>query len=506
MSNDERTVIIFSIIAALLIWIMNAAFDSLFFHRGAFSDLLFHVSPHEFSVRLFFILSFIIFGIITSKILSRHNQVEKALRKHLAAMEASMDGMAIFNQNDEYIYVNHAYAGINGYDSPGELIGKTYRILYDEKELERIEREVIPVLEKKGRWRGELAARRKDGSAYYQEVSIALIEEGGRVCIIHDITEKKRREERLHRSEKFFTTIFDSIRDPFSIVGHNYKIIKVNDAYAQMKNKPVNDLLGRKCYEVLQNRSGVCPDCVVEKTFHSSDPCAKDKLLKFPDGSEAWVEIYTYPILSKAGKVSSVIEYTRDITDRKKSETEKKQLIEKLEHLSTTDSLTGLFNRRALIEMLRREMDRAGRYGSELSLILCDIDKFKKINDTYGHAAGDKALQIVSETIRSSLRKADIVGRHGGDEFMIIAPETSVEGARNLAEKIRASIEKIELQVTEQKKIKLSLSMGVTAFGPTGGDIDTLVTRADNALYASKEAGRNKVSILMPPASAEQAK
>ena len=139
-------------------------------------------------------------------------------------------------------------------------------------------------------------------------------------------------------------------------------------------------------------------------------------------------------------------------------------------------------------------------------MILCDIDKFKKINDTYGHSAGDKALQIVSETIRNSLRKADIVGRHGGDEFMIIAPETSIEGTKNLAEKIRASIEKIEFQVTEQKKIKLSLSMGVTAFGPTEGDIDTLVTRADNALYASKEAGRNKVSILMPPASAEQAK
>lgn len=506
MAKDEHKVIFFSVIAALLIWIMDAAFGSFFSHRGTFPGLLLHVSSHEFAVRLFFILSFIIFGVIISKILSRHNQVEKALRKHLAAMEASMDGMAIFNQNDEYVYVNHAYARINGYDRPGELVGKTYRILYAEKELEKIDHSIVPMLQKKGRWRGELTARRKDGSAYDQEVSIALIEEGGRVCIIHDVTEKKRREEKQQRSEKFLTMIFDSIRDPFSIVDHNYRIIKVNEAYAQMRNKPINDLLGKKCHEVLQNSCSVCENCVVEKTFHSSDPCAKDKLLTFPDGSEAWVEIYTYPILNKTGKVSYVIEYTRDITDRRKSETERKHLIEKLEYLSTTDSLTGLLNRRALIEMLRREMDRASRYGSELSLILCDIDKFKKINDTYGHSAGDKALQIVSETIRNSLRKADIVGRHGGDEFMIIAPETAIEGTKNLAEKIRASIEKIEFQVTEQKKIKFSLSMGVTVFGPTGGDIDTLVTRADNALYASKEAGRNKVSILMPPVSAEQAK
>ena len=148
MAKDEHKVIFFSnrrpsyLDYGCGIWFF-------FSHRGTFPGLLLHVSSHEFAVRLFFILSFIIFGVIISKILSRHNQVEKALRKHLAAMEASMDGMAIFNQNDEYVYVNHAYARINGYDRPGELVGKTYRILYAEKELEKIDHSIVPMLQKK---------------------------------------------------------------------------------------------------------------------------------------------------------------------------------------------------------------------------------------------------------------------------------------------------------------------------------------------------------------------
>jgi len=310
-----------------------------------------------------------------------------------------------------------------------------------------------------------------------------------------EIRDRMRTEEELRRSENFLGTIFNSIHDPFSIMDRDYTIMKVNDSYAHIKGRPANDLLGKTCYEALHGRTGVCEECVVEKTFRSSDPCAKEKLVTTPDGSELWMEIYTYPVFDKNGRVSHVIEYARDITDRKMMEEEKKHLIKKLNYLSTTDSLTGLLNRRALNDILDHEIDRASRYSSDLSLILCDIDRFKLINDTYGHRAGDLALQAISESLKSALRKADVIGRYGGDEFMMILPETSLNGAKSLAEKIRAAVENTELELPGGKLNRLSMSIGVASCCAAVENSDTIVARADTALYASKQAGRNRVSV-----------
>jgi diguanylate cyclase (GGDEF)-like protein len=192
--------------------------------------------------------------------------------------------------------------------------------------------------------------------------------------------------------------------------------------------------------------------------------------------------------------VSHVIEYTRDITNRKKEEEERRQLIDRLNHLSMTDSLTGLFNRRALNDMLMHEIERATRYSTDLSLVLCDIDMFKKINDAYGHTAGDRALLSVAAILQQTLRKADIVGRYGGDEFMVILPETSLAGAKKLAEKVRLAIEQLDLELPGNKRVRLTLSMGVASCCTPNDNIDTLVALADKALYESKDAGRNKVS------------
>jgi len=311
-----------------------------------------------------------------------------------------------------------------------------------------------------------------------------------------EILDRTRTEEELYRSESFLSTIFDSFHDPFNIVDRDYRTVKFNDAYSRMKSMQAKDLFGKKCYEALHGRNSVCEDCVFEKTFQSKDPCAKEKRVPQANGTDLWIEIYTYPILDQQRNVTHVVGYTRDITDRKKSEEEKKQLIENLNYLSTTDSLTGLCNRRALTDTLHREIERAQRYDTDLSLILCDLDKFKIINDTYGHAAGDAALQAVSEALKSSLRKTDILGRHGGDEFMIILPETSLDGAKLLAEKVRVAVSEIELSVEKNKRIGLSLSLGVASCCAPAENIDSLVRLADSALYTSKQMGRNKVSVM----------
>jgi len=311
-----------------------------------------------------------------------------------------------------------------------------------------------------------------------------------------EIQDRSRTEEELHRSETFLSTIFNSFYDPLSIVDRDYTMVKFNDAYPRSKNKLPKDLLGQKCYEALYNRNSICEDCVVEKTFQSADPCAKEKLVTLPNGAGMWLEIYTYPIFDQNRNVTHVIQYARDITDRKKTEEENKQLIITLNHLSTTDSLTGLLNRRALTDTLLHEIERAQRYDSDLALILCDVDRFKKINDTYGHAAGDRALRTVAESLKKNLRKADILGRYGGDEFMIILPETTLDGAKSLAEKIRVFTSEKVVELSGKGRIRLTLSIGVASCCTSEDNIDTFVSLADSALYSSKEGGRNRVSSV----------
>jgi len=261
-----------------------------------------------------------------------------------------------------------------------------------------------------------------------------------------------------------------------------------------MRNKLPKDLYGEKCYGVLCQGSSVCEGCVVEKTFQSKKTCTTEKKIILPGGAETWIETCTYPIFDQDRNVTHVSEYARDITARKKAEEEKKLLINNLNHLSTTDGLTGIFNRRALTDILQREIERAQRYENDLSLILCDVDNFKSINDTYGHAAGDKALRAISESLATALRKADIMGRYGGDEFMIILPETSLSGANKLAEKVLKAARGIELEFDGNKLKGLSLSIGIASCCTAVENVDTLVRLADTALYAAKHGGRNMVS------------
>ncbi len=493
----HRKIIIWAVSASLFSWVLDAFIDSAVFKEGSFTEqLFFSISAHETYFRTFIVACFLLFGFILAAIVKKGIQAEEQLKKTSTAIEASMDGIAIYNQADEYVYVNHAYAAINGYENPADIIGKTCRQLYGEAEYERIQYSVIPGLQKNGKWRGELVGRRKNGSTYFQEASVTILEDGGRLCIIRDITWRKRSEERLQRSERFLNTIFNSIRDPFCIFDNEFRIIRVNEAYAQLKGKSSDRVIGRKCHEVLEGRDTVCEGCVVRKTFHSADPCAKDKLIETEEEAESWLEIYTYPILDEEGTVTHVIEYTRDVTARKKAEDDKRRLIERLEHLSRTDGLTGLINRRALTDSLGYEIDRAKRYGSELSVILIDIDNFKEINDSHGHDIGDRALQLLSATLKTKLRKTDIAGRYGGDEFMLILSETSLSGAESLAAKILSEIRTTDLVLPDGKVLRLSLSMGVACVEGEREDIDSLVKKADAAMYSSKQGGRDRISTM----------
>ena len=176
--------------------------------------------------------------------------------------------------------------------------------------------------------------------------------------------------------------------------------------------------------------------------------------------------------------------------------------VERYRELSLTDELTGLYNKRYFMSRLREECARAKRYEEPLSLVFCDIDYFKRINDTYGHHVGDKILSQVGSllagevdelTVLSRLRKSDIVARFGGEEFVVILPETDLEGGRRAAEKMRTAVETHEYALNGER-VGLSMSFGVSEFDVDGSSMD-LIKQADEAMYRAKRNGRNRVEL-----------
>lgn len=170
---------------------------------------------------------------------------------------------------------------------------------------------------------------------------------------------------------------------------------------------------------------------------------------------------------------------------------------DRLTELSITDELTGLFNRRYFFHVLEEEIKRAARYKLPLSLVMADIDKFKKVNDTYGHVVGDQVLKKITELMRESFRKTDILARYGGEELVGIATVTSLEGATVLADRFREMVFKHPFTAdNQQESFTVRISLGVTSLdGMSQGD--ELLIRADKAMYEAKAKGGNKVCVAV---------
>jgi diguanylate cyclase (GGDEF)-like protein len=183
---------------------------------------------------------------------------------------------------------------------------------------------------------------------------------------------------------------------------------------------------------------------------------------------------------------AEVLGVIQDITDRK-------QLEWKLEQEARTDVLTGCANRRAFLHQATQEFARVRRYGGELSVLMLDLDHFKSVNDRYGHRAGDASLRRLVEVCAATLRKEDLVGRLGGEEFAVLLPETGLETATEAAERLRAAVAAAAVTLDDGIPFHFTTSVGVAAMGYEDVDTEAVLSRADRALYEAKNAGRNRV-------------
>ncbi|MFW2374235.1 MAG: diguanylate cyclase [Gammaproteobacteria bacterium] len=272
------------------------------------------------------------------------------------------------------------------------------------------------------------------------------------------------------------------IADKYVIASHtNAKgiIIYASEAFCHISKYSESELIGRS-HNIVRHPD--MPKSLYEDmwgTIKQGKPWRGEIKNRAKDGSAYWVDVNIEPRLSVRGDIIGYAAIRQDITDKKR-----------IEELSITDSLTQLYNRLKLDEVLSYEVDRVNRYDYDLSVILFDIDHFKNINDSFGHPIGDAVLMAIADITKGAVRNADTAGRWGGEEFMVICPDTDLQGVVNLAEKIRYEISSYDFPVAGCR----SSSFGVATYQKNEGEAG-LLKRVDAVLYKAKENGRNRVEV-----------
>ena len=281
--------------------------------------------------------------------------------------------------------------------------------------------------------------------------------------------------EGLRLEQDKLTTIIYSAREAIIVTDSTDHIVLVNPA--------AMDLLGKSQERIVTDGFLQLLDDPALMTQWLSDPGEKSGPYTVVYKDHV-LSVHASRIMNALGKLVGSAALLRDVT-------EEKRLEEELRRLSNTDGLTALYNRRHLDESLVAELERAGRYHLPLSVLMFDIDHFKKFNDTYGHDQGDRVLQAVATTLRGALRNQDYPCRYGGEEFVAILPNTAKAGAYSLAERLRKDVEHMTVN-----GLKVTISIGVAEYPDLQVDQATqLIEAADAAMYDAKHTGRNRVCI-----------
>jgi diguanylate cyclase (GGDEF)-like protein/PAS domain S-box-containing protein len=329
----------------------------------------------------------------------------------------------------------------------------------------------------------------------------------GYLVQVRDITERKKLAQALEQSEKRFRALIEHSTDAISLIDSSAHVIYESPSVEKLTGYSAEERIGKNGLDLIypedlahiqgtMSRVLSQPNCIESAQFRSVRK----------NGTVWWTEGTAINLLNEPSVQAVVINY-RDITERKNSEKALKDANEELNsHLSEIeklqtelreqalrDPLTGLYNRRHLADAMERELARVKRERRSMSVIVMDIDHFKKINDNFGHQIGDKFLIQISNLIASHARSSDIACRYGGEEFLLVIPGATLTTALKRAEAIRSQCADIRITVGK-KHLKVTLSLGVATFPKHGKGAEEIVIKADHAMYKAKRAGRNCVA------------
>ncbi len=435
--------------------------------------------------------------------ISAQKKMEDALReseeRYRGYYELGLIGMAITGLDKRWIQVNDLLCEMLGY-SREELVTKTWEDLTHPGDLAENERRFNQVLA--GETDGYLMDKRfirQDGGIVHTMISVRCVRdvEGAPlyfVALLQDITERKQAEAVLKDREATLRSITDAAQDAILMMDPQGRISFWNPAAEQIFGYSAGEALGQNLHDLLaparyhRNHHRAFPE--FQRTGRGA---ALGKTLGLHALRRDGVEIAVAVSLSAIHLEGEwhAVGIVRDETERQAQERE-------LRRLATTDPLTGLANRRHFLAQVERELERFQRYAEPVALLMLDLDHFKQVNDRYGHAAGDTVLQHFAAVAQNALRKIDILGRLGGEEFAALLPDTRIEGARRLAERLRRTVADSPA-VSPTGEVRFTVSVGLTLLAPGDRDAGAILTRADRALYRAKDRGRNRVEVEEPP-------
>ena len=422
--------------------------------------------------------------------ITERKRSEEQLRKLHGAVEQSQSIIVITDSKGDIEYVNPRFTELTGY-THDEAVGRNPRILKSGEHTPEFYEQLWDTITSGKEWRGEFHNRKRDGGLYWESASISPItNEDGEVthfiAVKEDITDRRKAKEALLKSE---ASLAEAQR--IARMGNWDWDIVENELHWSDEIYRIFGLTPREfgaTFEAFMD--SVHPDDrkfvkeSVDNALYDGAPYDIDHRVVLPDGTERIVHEKAEVTFGKESRPVRMVGTVHDITERKRME-------EELTRLAITDKLTQAYNRTKFDEIITEEIERARRFDRPLSVLMFDLDNFKVINDTFGHSFGDNVLKTMADIVRTHMRKINYFIRWGGEEFLIIAVETNLKGARVLAERLRKAIESHGFD----KVGRVTISFGATEFRKDDTE-DSLLKRADEALYKAKENGRNRVETV----------
>jgi len=420
---------------------------------------------------------------------NRDKELFESEKRYKDLVEKATDIIFQTDMLGNFTYVNQVVTRIAGYD-PEDLINKNYINYIHPDNRQDLQKLLVDQFKTKNpETYSEYPIICKDGSYVWISQLAQLLFKNQKIVgfqvIARDISKQKEQRE-------FINTLLDTIPNPIYYKDAEGKYLGCNKAFDYFTGLEESKIVGKTVFDIFKSD-------IAKKDTEEDREILTDQ---GSQGYEASIRVannvkrdviifkaaYTKSDDSAAGLVGVII----DITERKKTE-------KLLERLSLIDELTGVSNRRYFNDYIDNEWKRCLRNSTPISVIMMDIDFFKKYNDTYGHQAGDDCLQKVANALREAVRRpGDFVARYGGEEFAAVLPDTKHDGANRLAESIIENVLKLNLEHkgSDVEKI-VTLSIGISCTVPEKGKtINNLISEADQALYRAKENGRNRIELF----------
>lgn len=404
---------------------------------------------------------------------------KEKLRLYARVFDNMREGIMITDSHTTIISINPAFTHITGYEEP-EVVGQKPTLLKSGKQSPVFYSRMWKAIMQTGSWQGEIWNRRKTGEIYPEWLTINAVRDERHkivnyVAIFSDISERKRAESKLRLHAK----VFDNATEGIMITDTDMTILSVNPAFTHVTGYSEEEAIGKTPRLLHSGRQNPGFYVGMWASIHATGSWQGEIWNRRKNGEvyPEWLTVNT--VKDEMGRISQYVGIFSDITERKAAENH-------LKYLAHFDSLTGLPNRFLLRDRLDQAILQAERSQRKVAVLFVDMDRFKMVNDSLGHAFGDKLLQQVATRLTESVRRSDTVSRMGGDEFILLLPDIhDPEDAIMVTEQI---VNELELPfLIDGQELHMRASVGISIYPMDGRDFETLVTSADLAMYRAKE-------------------